>query len=131
MRGSIDRYPGSKLNNLHAGGSQTNTKKYNKIQQIEQKKVGGVAHYSAAGARKANGPGSGLFGKNVRTKSSIAGSGQTIIQNDSISNQLQHPLVQGKSLNPKVSMSSANLIDGIGGVVGNKIQSRQTENKKM
>ena len=79
MRGSIDRYPGSKLNNLHAGGSQTNQKKYNKIQQIEQKKVAGAAHYSAAGARKANGLSSGLFGKNSRTKSSIAGSGQTIV----------------------------------------------------
>ena len=31
MRGSIDRYPGSKLNNFHPGGSQSNIKKYNRI----------------------------------------------------------------------------------------------------
>ena len=30
MRGSIDRYPGSKLS-MHPGGSQSNVKKYNRV----------------------------------------------------------------------------------------------------
>ena len=65
MRGSIDRYPGSKLS-MHPGGSQSNVKKYNRVQPIDQRKAALQAHQSAAGARKAQ-------SKNVRTKSSVGG----------------------------------------------------------
>lgn len=72
MRGSIDRYPGSKLS-MHPGGSQSNVKKYNRVDQ----RRGGAplntqGHSSAAGARKAN-------SKNVRTKSSVGGGATSTI----------------------------------------------------
>ena len=37
-------------------------------------------------------------------------------------------MIKGKAANTKVSMSSSNLDDSIGGIVGNKIQSRQAQN---
>ena len=78
MRGSIDRYPGSKLS-MHPGGSQSNVKKYNRV---DQRGKGGAppnaqGHSSAAGARKAN-------SKNVRTKSSVGGAASTITDQASI-----------------------------------------------
>ena len=44
---------------------------------------------------------------------------------------MQHPLVKGKALNGKVSVSSSNLEESIGGVIGNKIASRQAATRKQ
>jgi len=41
-----------------------------------------------------------------------------------------HPLFKGKNGVNKVSVSSSNLEDSIGGIVGNKIQSRQMGSRK-
>ena len=77
---------------------------------------------ASAAARKA--PSSGVYGKNVRTKSVVGG--QTIQEQASNTSSSIHPLVKAKAMNAKVSVSSSNLEDSIGGIIGSKIQSRQS-----
>lgn len=113
MRGSIDRGPGSKLasHSNNAGAARSN-KKYSKL-QMEQK--GGNQQSAGAtrrGASHQHQPG----GRGMRTKSSVGGPSL-----DGKGGAQQHPLVRGKQTNAKVSMSSSNLDESIGGVVGSKI----------
>ena len=50
-------------------------------------------------------------------------------QASNTTNSLQHPLVKGKNANAKVSVSSSNLEDSIGGIIGNKIQTKTGESR--
>ena len=127
LRGSMDRYPGSKSG---AGGTHSGVKKFNRVAQIEKK---GSANYSGSGARKA--PASMRQGKNaVRTKSSVPAqnnNGPSIGEQASSTSNSLHPLVKGRAANAKVSVSSSNLEESIGGIVGNKItQNKQAGSQK-
>jgi hypothetical protein len=88
---------------------------------------------SAAGARK--GQASSVHGKGARTKSSVAsnggGGGGTIQESAQNMTNSMHPLVKGKIINAKVSVSSSNLEESLNGIVGNKIQSRQAGSRKQ
>ena len=74
-----------------------------------------------------------MHSKAVRTKSSVAsnGGGSTIQDHaQSVVGQI-HPLVKGKAINAKVSVSSSNLEESLNGIVGSKIQSRQAGSRKQ
>ena len=119
----MDRYPGSKLS-MQPGGS--NNKRFNRVQQIGDKK--GKEHQSAAGIRKAGN--SSLYGKNVRTKSSVGGPSSITDQAGSTTPQNIHPMMKNKTHGGgKISMSWSNLEDSIGGIIGNKIQSRHNDSR--
>ena len=126
MRGSIDRYPGSKLSHLN---NRSNSKKYKQVGLDQNRRTQNTAtNRKTGGVNQSAGT-----KKSLRTKSSVGGNftGQKedngIAQMSSTASSAQHPMNKAKST-VKQNLSYQNLDESIHGVVGssiNKMHSRQ------